>query len=63
MENYYIKICVIVLTIVISASLLYGYIIRPIQKDRKLESCLNAASYVKDEWYKYQNSFCIEKYK
>jgi len=61
MEN---KKIITIFIIVLSVVLIYQFIIRPIQKDNKLEKCLYGAGVTLepgDTYQRYEKS-CIEKY-
>ncbi len=59
-----IIISIFILALAIAGSFIYYFIVRPIQQDEKLNSCLQSASSIQDnEWYKYQKDTCIKLYK
>lgn len=52
--------------IILSASVIYQFIIRPIQKDKKLDSCLDSMWILygnNDELYKIKSESCFKEFK
>ncbi len=58
-----IGISILIFVLAVAGSFIYYFVVRPIQQDKKLNECLEAASFVKDnEWYKYQKDTCVKLY-
>lgn len=60
------KKATIIFLIILSVCAVYQFIIRPIQKDKKLESCLNSMWSLygnNDELYKSKSESCLKEFK
>ena len=64
--NKIMKYVIIVFLIILSASAIYQFIIRPIQNDKKLDSCLDSMWGLygnNDELYKIKSEACCKEFK
>ena len=60
------KYVIIVFVIILSVCAIYQFIIRPIQKDKKLDSCLDSMWSLygnNDELYKSKSESCFKEFK
>jgi len=60
------KKVIIIFVVILSVCAIYQFIIRPIQKDNKLDSCLDSMWSLygnDDELYKFKSESCYKEFK
>ena len=65
-EQYYTKKAIIIFIAILSVCAIYQFIVRPIQKDYKLNNCLDSMWSLygnNDELYKSKTDSCFKEFK